>query len=102
MSQKFKLTSLVSSITLLALGGMVAVACGDKKPGEASCDEIGARIDALTVSAGALSDLAGSVKLDVVTACARIAGMTAPANPTDEQVTSTCNAATAAINAAIT
>jgi hypothetical protein len=102
MSQKFKLTSLVSSITLLALGGMVAVACGDKKPGEASCDEIGARVEALSASADALGNVAVSIKGEVITACARIAGMEAPANPTDEQVTSTCNAAKAKIDAAFT
>jgi len=102
MSQKLKLTSLVSSITLLALGGMVAAACGDKKPGDASCGEIGGRVAALSASADALTDVAATIKVDVVTACARIAGMAAPTNPTDDQVTETCDAATARINAAIT
>jgi hypothetical protein len=103
MSQKLKLTSLVSSITLLALGGMVAVACGDKKPGEASCGEIGARVSALSESAAALEDVAGSIKVEVIGACARIAGMAAPTgDPTDQQVTDTCNLATTRINGAIT
>jgi len=102
MSQKRKLSSLVSTLALLAVSGLVAAACGDKKPGEASCAEIGARVSALSESAAALEDVAASIKVDVVGACARIAGMTPVANPTDEQVTSTCNAATTAINAAIT
>ena len=104
MSQKRKLSSLVSTLALIAVGGMVAAACGDKKPGEASCSEIGARVSALSDSAAALEDVAASIKVDVVGACARIAGMAAPGGtaPTDDQVTTTCNAATAKINAAIT
>lgn len=103
MSQNRKLTSLVSVFGLVALTGSLVAACGDDGDGGGgSCTELSARVEGLSVSAEALTDLAGDIKVDVAGACARIAGMTAPTDPSDEQVTELCNAATATLDAALT
>ncbi|MEY2932647.1 MAG: hypothetical protein RL033_3396, partial [Pseudomonadota bacterium] len=104
MSQNRKLTSLVSVVGLFALTGVLVAACGgDDGDGGGSCAEISGRVSALSVSADALTDLAGTIKADVVGACARIANMDAPtAMPTDQQVTEICNAAKARLDANLT
>ncbi|MEO8178878.1 MAG: hypothetical protein ABI895_08600 [Deltaproteobacteria bacterium] len=104
MSQNRKLTSLVSAVTLCGLTGLLVAACGDSGgdgDGGGSCTELGGRVTALQTSAAALTTLSGTIKADVIGACAQIADMTAPANPMDSDVTSTCNAAKAKISAAL-
>ena len=104
MSQNRKLTSLVSVFALFGVTGVLAAACGNKDnaDGTSSCGEISARVTALQDSSAALTAVAGNIKTDVVSACAQIAGMTAPTDPTDQQITDTCNAAKAKIDAALT
>lgn len=105
MSQNRKLTSLVSVIGLIALTGSLVAACGDDGAGggSGSCGELSGRVSALTDSAAVLTDLAGDIKVQVATACAGIAGMAPPTGmPSDEQVTTLCNAATATLDATLT
>jgi hypothetical protein len=103
MSQNRKLTSLVSVVALFGVTGLLAAACGsDGGDGTSSCGEISARVTALQDSSAALTDVSASIKADVISACAQIAGMTAPANPSDDQVNTTCEAAQAAIKAGFT
>jgi hypothetical protein len=102
MSHKRKLTSLVSGLALGALIASFAGGCGgedgDDGEGGGTCGVIGARLDALKLSSDTLGSLALEIKGDVVAACAAIAGMPVPANPTDPQVTSLCQAASAKID----
>ena len=102
MSQNRKLTSLVSVFALFGMTGLLAAACGggEGDGDTSSCGEISARVTALQDSSAALTAVAGNIKTDVISACAQIAGMTAPADPTDQQITETCNAAKAKIDAA--
>lgn len=105
MSQNRKLTSLVSVVGLFALTGVLVAACGgdDGDGGGGSCTVVGARVEGLSVSAKALTDLAADIKVDVAGACARLANMDAPTGmPTDAQVTSICNAAKARLDANLT
>jgi hypothetical protein len=82
---------------------MLAAACGDKEgDGASSCGEISARVEALQDSSAALTGVATGIKADVLSACAQISGMTAPANATDQDVTTICNAAKAKIQATLT
>src|SRR5690242_9737251 len=98
MSQNRKLTSLVSVFALFGVTGLLAAACGSDGGGDgtSSCGEISARVTALQDSSAALTAVAGNIKTDVISACAQIAGVTAPTDPTDQQITDTCNAAQAA------
>lgn len=102
MSQNRKLTSLISVFTLFGVTGLFAAACGDNADGSSSCGEISARVQALQDSSAALTGVAAGIKTDVLSACAQIAGMTAPASATDQDVTTICNAASAKIRAAVT
>jgi hypothetical protein len=104
MSYTRKLTSLVSGLALFATAGSLAAGCGNKDgtpgtDGSSDCADIGVRVDALNTSTAALTTLAASVKTDVFGACARLAGQTVAASPTDQQVTDTCDAAKLAIQA---
>ncbi|HEU4577535.1 MAG TPA: hypothetical protein VFS67_04725 [Polyangiaceae bacterium] len=102
MSQNRKLTSLVSVVALFGMTGLIAAGCGsDGGDGTTSCGEISARVTALQDSSAALTAVAGNIKADVIGACAQIAGMTAPTDPTDQQITDTCKAAQAKIKAAL-
>jgi len=104
MSQNRKLTSLVSVVALFGATGLLAAACSNKDDGGGgggSCTEIGARVTALQTSAAALTAISGTIKTDVVGACAAIAAMTAPATPTNDDVTNICNVAKGKITAAI-
>lgn len=102
MSQNRKLTSLVSVFALFGATGLLAAACGNGDgDGGSSCGEISGRVAALQDSSAALTDVSASIKADVISACAQIAGMTAQQNPTDEQVKTTCDAAQAAIKAGL-
>ncbi len=103
MSHKLKLSSLVSSLALIAGASLLAVSCGDDgSGGPVDCTVIGARVEALSVSADALTALAADIKVDVVAACAAISGDTPPgAMPTDAQLTTLCQNAKARLDAAL-
>jgi hypothetical protein len=104
MSQNRKLSSLVSVVALFGATGLLAAACSTKDDGTGgtgSCTEIGARVSALQDSSVALTGVAAGIKTDVISACAQIAGMTAPATPTDDDVRTVCAAAKAKIQATL-
>ena len=103
MSQNRKLTSLVSVFALFGVTGVLAAACGNKDNGDgtSSCSTVSGRVSALQDSSAALTEVAANIKVDVAGACAKIAGMDAPATPSDNDVTTICNAAKAKIDAAL-
>ncbi|HWA75183.1 MAG TPA: hypothetical protein VG937_22755 [Polyangiaceae bacterium] len=80
--------------------GLAAVGCSDASK-LSDCD-LQAKIDALGTASADLATVAGSMKAKLVVACSKIAGTTAPASPTDDDVTTACNAASAKIDANLT
>lgn len=80
--------------------GLSAPGCSDAtKLGD--CD-LQAKIDALGAASADLATVAGSMSGKLAVACAKIAGHTAPTSPTDDDVTTECDAASAAIEANLT
>lgn len=65
------------------------------------CD-LQAKLDAIGTASGDLVTVAGSMRGKLAVACAAIAGDTAPATPTDDDVTELCNAASLEIEANLT
>lgn len=86
---------------LVALATAAAPGCSQAKDAVAGNCEIQATIDALGTAAGQLTTTADAMRLSLATACAKIAGDTPPTNPTDDQVTSECQAASTAITAGL-
>ena len=85
---------------LVALAAATSPGCSAKDAVGGNC-EIQATIDSVGAAATKLNATAASVKASLITACAAIAGETAPAAPTDDDVTTICGHASAAINAAL-
>lgn len=108
MSKRFKGIKVIAAPVVLAIAaGIAGAGCSqatqDGGPlgggGTGECTAgFSAKVDALVDASNALVDLSVSMKASVAGACARIAGMTAPTNPTDDDVTNLCDAASAKID----
>jgi hypothetical protein len=83
----------------LLAGMTLALGCAGGGDGSQDCVVLNARISGLNQSIASVNAVATSLRADVLTACAAIAGETAPAAPTDADVTRLCNAARARLDA---
>src|SRR5262245_1635491 len=104
MNHKFKGLKVIIAPAVLALvAGTAMAGCSEATDGTGGLPgidcELQGRIDALTASVNALTAVEAEMRTSVAAACAGITGDMAPADPTSDDVTMLCDAASAEITA---
>ena len=105
MSKRLKGLKVITAPVVLAIAaGIAGAGCSQATDGTdgglpgATC-KLTARIKAVKASSDALVMVSGEMKASAAAACAAIAGMPAPTDPTHDDVTNLCDAASAEITA---